>query len=65
MKINNEKKSVYTTSIYQESHAEIDHNETKKEKRAFNTTFIKRKFEIVCKFRRNQNTYEKRFDVDE
>jgi hypothetical protein len=33
MKINNEeKKNVYTTIIYQESHAEIDHNEKKKRK---------------------------------
>jgi N-acetylmuramoyl-L-alanine amidase CwlA len=41
MKINNEKKkSVYTTFIYQESHAKIDHNEEKKEKCAFNATII-------------------------
>jgi hypothetical protein len=37
----------------------------KKEKRVLNTTFIKRRSEIVCKFRKDQNTYEKNFDVDE
>jgi hypothetical protein len=30
MKINNEKKNIYTTFIYQEFHAKIDHNEKKK-----------------------------------
>jgi hypothetical protein len=66
MKINNEKKkSVYTTFIYQESHAETDHNEEKKEKRALNATFIQRRSEAACKVRRDQNTHEKRFDADE
>jgi hypothetical protein len=65
MKINNEKKNVYTTFIYQEFHAKIDHNEEKEEKYVFNATIIQRKFEIVCKFRKNQNTNETRFDVDE
>ncbi len=36
----------------------------KKEKRALNTTFIQRRSEVVCKFRRNQNAYEKKSDVD-
>jgi hypothetical protein len=58
-------KNAYTTFIYQESHAKIDHNQEKKEKRAFNATSIQRKFEAVCKFRKNQNTYEKKFDADE
>ncbi len=56
-------KNAYTTSIYQESHAETDHDEKKKE-RALNATFIQWKFEIARKFRKDQNAYEKRFDVD-
>jgi hypothetical protein len=58
------KKSVYTTFIYQESHAETDHNEEKKEERVIDALFIQRRSEIACKFRRNQNTNKTRFDVD-
>ncbi len=59
------KKSAYTTFIYQEFHAEIDHNEEKEKRRALNATFIQRRSEVVCKFRRDQNTHEKKFDADE
>ncbi len=65
MKINNEKKNVYTTFIHQEFYAKIDHNEKKKRKRVFNVTFIQRRFDTACKFRRNLNTNKTKFDVDE
>ncbi len=58
-------KKIYTTFIYQESHAKTDHNEEKEERRAFNATFTQRRSEAANKFQRNQNTYEKKFDVDE
>ncbi len=65
MKINNEKKKALIRRLFIKNFMQKLITMKKKEKRALNETFIQRKFEVACKFRRNQNTYEKKFDVDE
>jgi hypothetical protein len=66
MKINNEKKKALIRHLFIKNLIQkLITMKKKKKKRAFNATFIQRKSETACKFRRNQNTHEKKSDVDE
>jgi hypothetical protein len=66
MKINSEKKKAFIRHLFIKNLMQkLITMKKKKEKRVLSATFIQRRFETACKFRRNQNTHEKRSDADE
>ncbi len=65
MKINNEEKKTFIRHLFIKNLMQKLITMKKKERRALNATSIQRRSETACKFRRNQNAYEKKFDVNE
>jgi hypothetical protein len=66
MKINSEEKKTLIRHLFIKNFMQkLIIMKKKKEERVLNATFIQRRSEIVCKFQRNQNANETRFDVDE
>jgi hypothetical protein len=65
MKINSEKKKALIRHLFIKNLMQKLITMKKKEERALNATSIQRRSEAACKFRRDQNTHEKKSDADE